>query len=177
MLKLVASAASQLSVVPSPELIVAAAAVKAWILGGAGGTDGFVTVTTDSANLLVFAMLVARTLYVPSFLGAVNTPSWVMSPPVEVQMTDVSLAPATAAVKACVPNRGSVTAAGSSPTVTSEPFPPEPPPGPGSQPNRASRGSVSTRALKVRHIMGLRSSRGTHARGRVPTLLSYVFPV
>ncbi|WP_235216930.1 hypothetical protein [Archangium violaceum] len=153
MLKLVAPVASQFSVVPSPTLIVDAAAVKTWIVGG----GGFVTVTTDSAYRAVSATLVARTLYIPSCLGAVNSPAWLISPPVAVQVTDVSLAPVTVAVKRCVPAMGSVTAAGSNATDTWGPVPPPPP---GSQPSRANKGSISTRELEFRHIMGLRFRRG-----------------
>jgi hypothetical protein len=134
-------------------LIVDGAAEKRVIIGG-GSTGDSVTVTEDSAYVFVFATLVARTEYVPAVPGAVYTPSEVISPPVAVQVTEVLLAPVTVAVKRCVPPVVSATVAGSRLTVTPGGFTitgGSPPP---SQPSK-SRGSVSTRELRIRHIVGL----------------------
>src|SRR5688572_11868954 len=117
MLRLAAPATSQFNVVLWPALMVDGAAVKRVISGGER-SGGQTTVTKDSAYLFVFATLVARTVYDPAVLGAVYTPSEVMSPPVAVQFTDVLLAPITVAVKRCVPPVVSDAVAGSRPTVT-----------------------------------------------------------
>ncbi|PTL75287.1 hypothetical protein DAT35_55605 [Vitiosangium sp. GDMCC 1.1324] len=161
MLRLAAPATSQFSAVLSPRKIVDGTAAK-WVIVG-GGRGGSVTFTEDSAYLLLSATLVARTVYEPATPGAVYTPSEVMLPPVAIQLTDVSLAPVTVAVKRCVSPVESVTDAGSRLTVTPGVLPSGVPLSGGltmgsvalSHPSRASRGNISTRELKFRYIGGL----------------------
>ncbi len=57
-----------------------------------------VTVTVAVADLVVSAMLVAFTVYVPAVLGAVYRPKFEIVPALAVQVTEVFVFPATVAV-------------------------------------------------------------------------------
>jgi hypothetical protein len=68
-------------------------------VGGGGGGAGALTVTVAEADLLLSALLVAVTLSVPAFPGAVYAPEELILPNVAVQETDLSeTAPLTVAL-------------------------------------------------------------------------------
>ncbi len=64
---------------------------------------GAVTVTVADADLVVSAVLVAFTVYVPAAVGAVYRPVDETVPPVANQVTAVLVVPVTVAVNCCVP--------------------------------------------------------------------------
>lgn len=65
-------------------------------------TGEVLTVTVAKADLLLSATLTARTVKVPAVSGALYMPLPEMVPPVDDQVTAVSLVPVTVAVNCCV---------------------------------------------------------------------------
>jgi hypothetical protein len=70
--------------------------------GGAGAGVGAVTVTVADADLFDCALLVAVTVSVPAFAGAVYSPDELIVPSAAVHVTDVSV-PCTEAENCFVP--------------------------------------------------------------------------
>ena len=87
-------------------LVPVTVAVNCWVppvssdadIGEIVTATGAVTVTVAEADLVVLATLVALTVYLPAFAGAVYKPLLEMVPPVVDHLTAVFVVPVTVAV-------------------------------------------------------------------------------